>query len=101
MLATNQKYRDWPFTLLSLYKTFGKWKLSLSWGNIFSRYGGRYRTETLSAAVTRINDYRMNDQGNRIELGVRYQFVTGKLLNKKDRNVTSSSSGDNGVSWDY
>ena len=101
MTGSNEKTRWWPFTLLSLYKTLGRWTLSASWGNMFSRYGGRFRSETMSAAVTRSNDYRMNDQGNRVEIGVRYQLVTGKLLNTKNRTVQSSSGGDNGVTWDY
>lgn len=101
MSSSNSMTRWWPYTLLSLYKSFGKWTLSASWGNMFSRYGGRYRSETLSAAVTRASDYRMNDQGNRIEIGVRYQLVTGKLLSKKNRSVNASGGGDNGVNWDY
>lgn len=97
----NLQTRRWPYTSLALYKKIGKFNLHVSWSNLFSRYGGRYCTKTLSEVVAKTSDYRMNDQGNLVEVGVRYQFVTGKLLNKRERSIRASSNSDNGVSWDY
>lgn len=97
----NLQTRRWPYTSLALYKKIGKFNLHVSWSNLFSRYGGRYCTKTLSEVVAKTSDYRMNDQGNLVEVGVRYQFVTGKLLNKRDRSIRATSNSDNGVSWDY
>lgn len=96
-----QMTRRWPYTSLALYRKFGNWNLHVSWNNLFSRYGGRYRTETLSSVSPRSFDFRMNDQGNLVEIGVRYQFTTGKLLSKKERSLNLNGSGENGIRWDY
>lgn len=101
MHGLNGKIRHWPYVSLTIYKSFGNWNLHASWNNLFSRYGGRYRTETLSSVVTRSSEFRMNDQGNMLEIGVRYQFTTGKLLNKKSRSINLSGNGENGIRWDY
>ena len=101
MQGSNEIIRRWPYTSLALYKKFGNLNLHVSWSNILSGYGGRYRTETLSSVVPHSSEFRMNDQGNLIEIGVRYQFVTGRLLNKKSRSINLSGGGENGIRWDY
>lgn len=101
MQGASGKIRRWPYTSLALYKGFGHWNLHVAWNNLFSRYGGRYRTMTLNNTVSRTSDFRMGDQGNLVEIGVRYQFYAGKLLSKRSRSVNLSSEGENGVRWDY
>lgn len=98
---SNTISRRWPYTSLAVYKSFKNCKLHVSWNNLFSSYGGRYRTETLSSVSPRSLDYRMNDQGNLVEIGIRYLFTTGKLLNKRQRSLKLGGNGENGVRWDY
>ncbi len=101
MWGMNGKIRRWPYTSLAIYRKLGNWNLHVSWSNLFSRYGGRYRTETLTAVAPRSSEFRMNDQGNLVEIGVRYQFTAGKLLSKRRRSINLSGEGDNGIRWDY
>lgn len=101
MSGMDNKVRRWPYTSLAVYKKFGNWNLHLAWSNLFCRYGGRYRTERLSSVAPRSSEYRMNDQGNLLEIGVRYQFSTGKLMNKKRRSINLSGKGEDGVRWEY
>lgn len=101
MWGTNEVVRYWPYTSLALYKKIGRWNIHASWSNLFSCYGGRYRTQTLSSVIPSLYDFRMGDQGNLVEIGVRYQFTTGKLIRKKERSVRQSTNSDNGIRWDY
>lgn len=101
MYGGNTKIRRSPYTSLAIYKKLGNWYLHAAWSNLFSRYGGRYRTKTLTSVVPASLEYRMNDQGNLVEIGVRYQFTTGRLLNKRNRSISLSGGGDNGIEWDY
>ena len=101
MWGMTQKIRRWPYTSLAIYKNIGNWNFNFTWSNLFSRYGGRYRCETLSQTVVRSSEYRMNDQGNLLEIGIRYQFNSGKLLNKKSRSINSADKGEHGMRWDY
>lgn len=101
MWGSNQKIKRWPYTSLAVYKKFGKWNLRAAWSNIFSTCGGRYHTEIMSTVAPHWSEYRMNDQGNLLEIAVRYQFVTGKLMNKKKRTINLSGDGEHGILWDY
>lgn len=101
MFGGNKIIRRWPYTSLTIYKKLGKWNLHVSWNNILQKYGGRYRTETLSSVVSNSSDFMMRDQGNMVEIGIRYQFTTGKLLSKKKRSINLSSGVENGIDWDY
>lgn len=99
--GSNVIMRHWPYTSLAIYKNLGKWNFHVAWSNILSKYGGRYCTETLSSVVPHSSEFKMDDQGNLIEIGLRYQFTTGKLLNKKNRSINLSGGGENGIRWDY
>lgn len=101
MWGGNKIVRRWPYTSLTVYKKLKNWNFHASWTNLFSRHGGRYRTETLTSVAPRSFDFRMNDQGNLFEIGVRFQFTMGKLLSKKNRTLNTNGNGENGVRWDY
>lgn len=99
--GASEKYRYSSYTQLALYKKFGYFNLSASWSYPFRNTGMIFRTESLTSVVQRASEFRMKDQGNLFEIGIRYQFVTGKLLNKKQRSLQMPGSGENGVRWDY
>lgn len=99
--GAQEKIRRWPYTSLTLYKRLGRWSLTASWNNLFSSCGGRYRTETLTSVAPRTTEFRMNDQGNLVEIGVSYQLITGKIMRKQRRSINLSGESDNGVQWDY